>query len=141
MLELSWSDIEMLSKQLVKPLEGSQWAGVLAITRGGLIPTGLLAQVLNIRRIETINIQSYDQEKSQAEMTILNVPAIDNDGENWLVVDDLVDSGETIRAVKKYFSKAVYAVLIAKPKGLMTVDHYVRVVEQNMWVAFPWEKE
>lgn len=141
MLELSWGDIETLSKQLVKSLEGTQWLGILAITRGGLIPSGLLAQVLNIRRIETINIQSYDQEKSQSEMTILNVPGIENDGENWLVVDDLVDSGETIKAVKQYFPKAVYVVLIAKPKGLMAADHYVQIVEQNIWVAFPWEKE
>lgn len=74
-------------------------------------------------------------------MTILNVPGIENDGENWLVVDDLVDSGETIKAVKQYFPKAVYVVLIAKPKGLMVADHYVQIVEQNIWVAFPWEKE
>lgn len=46
MLELSWGDIETLSKQLVKSLEGTQWLGILAITRGGLIPSGLLAQVL-----------------------------------------------------------------------------------------------
>jgi xanthine phosphoribosyltransferase len=141
MLKLSWFDVETLSKQLVQPLEGTRWIGVLAITRGGLIPTGLLAQSLNIRRIETINVQSYNEEKTQGQMTILNVPSIENEGENWLIVDDLVDSGETVKAVKQYFPKAVYVALIAKPKGLMTVDRYAREVEQNVWIVFPWEKE
>jgi len=141
MLKLSWSDIETLSEQLVKPLKGTQWAGILAITRGGLIPAGLLAQSLDIRRIETINVQSYDQKKSRGELTVLNVPGVENAGENWLVVDDLVDSGETIKAIRKHFPKAVYAVLIGKPKGLMTVDHHVQEVEQNIWVVFPWENE
>jgi xanthine phosphoribosyltransferase len=141
MLELSWSDIEILSKQLAKSLKETQWTGILAITRGGLIPAGLLAHSLNIRRIEVINVQSYDQKKSRGEIVVLNVPDVKNDGENWLIVDDLVDTGETIKAIRKRFSKAIYVVLIAKPEGLRIVDHHVREVEQNIWVVFPWEKE
>jgi len=140
-LNLSWSDIETSSKQLAVSLKERNWAGILAITRGGLVPAGLLAESLNIRRIETINVQSYDKEKKRGEITLLNVPDIKNAGENWLIVDDLVDSGETVKAVKKLFPKAVYAVLFAKPKGLSMVDHFVREVGQDTWIVFPWEKE
>jgi xanthine phosphoribosyltransferase len=140
-LNLTWSDIETSSNQLAVSLKERNWTGILAITRGGLVPAGLLAESLNIRRIETINIQSYDKEKKRGEITLLNVPDIKNAGENWLIIDDLVDSGETIKAVKKLFPNAVYAVLFAKPKGMLTVDHYVREVGQDTWIVFPWEKE
>lgn len=140
-LNLTWSDIETSSNQLVVALKERNWTGILAITRGGLVPAGLLAESLNIRRIETINIQSYDKEKKRGAITFLNVPDIKNAGENWLIIDDLVDSGETIKAVRKLFPNAVYAVLYAKPKGLSTVDHYVREVGQDTWIVFPWEKE
>jgi xanthine phosphoribosyltransferase len=140
-LTLSWSDIETLSKQLIQPLKGTQWKGILAITRGGLIPAGLLADSLNIRRIETINIESYDKNKKRGAITFLSMPNIPNSGDNWLIVDDLVDSGETLRAVRKLFPKAVYVALIAKPKGLPTVDHHVQAVDQKVWVVFRWEND
>lgn len=138
-LHLTWPDINILSKQLADTLQEKKWVGILAITRGGLIPAGILAQKLGIRRIETINIQSYNQENNQEDALRLNTPNIQNEGENWLVVDDLVDSGLTIRAVKKLFPKAEFAVLVAKPNGQPMADYYVKDVAQNIWIIFPWE--
>jgi xanthine phosphoribosyltransferase len=139
-LEISWSDIDTVSRQLCEPLKGKTWAGILAITRGGLIPAGILAQSLKIRRIEAINVKSYDAGAKRGEIALLNAPQIKNKGENWIIVDDLVDSGNTARAVKELYPKAVYAVLYAKPKGLSAADHHVQLVAQDTWIVFPWER-
>jgi xanthine phosphoribosyltransferase len=140
-LILSWSDIDNMSKQLSDYLKGTEWTGILAITRGGLFPAGLLSHTLDIRRIETINVHSYTPENTQGDLNLLNVPYIPNSGKNWVIVDDLVDSGKTMKAVRKIYPKAVSVTLFAKPQGLPTVDYYVRKVEQNTWIVFPWEKD
>lgn len=140
-LDLSWSDVQNLSKQLSEILKGSEWTGILAITRGGLFPAGLLSHSLDIRRIETINVHSYTPKNTQGELNLLNVPYIPNSGKNWIIVDDLVDSGKTMRAVRKIYPKAVAVTLFAKPEGLPTVDYHIRKVEQNTWIVFPWEKD
>jgi xanthine phosphoribosyltransferase len=58
-----------------------------------------------------------------------------------LIVDDLVDSGATMRAIRKMMPNAHAAVLYAKPDGLDQADSYVETVGQDTWIHFPWETE
>ena len=135
---LKFEEILDMSEDLIKKLPDKKWEGILAITRGGLVPAGILAQYMDIRRIEVINVKSYE-EKSQGQMEILNSPTVLHGGENWLVIDDLSDTGTTLRAVRKLYPHAFFATLVVKPKGKDAVDFYSAEFPQDLWLHYPWE--
>ncbi len=138
-LHLSWDDLHKDAKQLAARLKGPSWTGIIAVARGGLIPASIIAQELNIRQIETICIASYDFQ-TQGSAKVLSTPkGVTYGGKNWLLIDDLTDSGSTFTESRKILPGAHYACLYAKPEGKATVDTYVREVQQDTWVHFPWE--
>lgn len=138
---VSWEDIVKHSNLLAWRLqEKGPWKGIAAVTRGGLVPACLVAQELGIKLIETICASSYDhQDQGQIKM-LKGLEAMD-DGTGWLVIDDLVDTGNTYKSLRTLLPKAHFAAVYAKPQGLSSADTYVVEVSQDTWIYFPWEKE
>ncbi len=134
---VSWEEIHHMCKALSANVSHKKWDGILAITRGGMIPAALIAQELKIRVVDTICISSYD-DQSQRSLEILKTPDLDL-SKNWLVIDDIVDTGETAKIIHEKFPKLTLATLFAKPKGKALAKHYIELVDQNTWVFFPWE--
>ena len=105
---VSWEELHRTAKALAWRLfELPQFEGVIAITRGGLVPAAIVARELEIRVLDTISALSYhdneveklDQRQRQA-VKILKAPSQTKDGAGWLIVDDLVDTGKTAKAVR-----------------------------------------
>ncbi|MFA7275744.1 MAG: xanthine phosphoribosyltransferase [Pseudobdellovibrionaceae bacterium] len=136
---VSWDDIQMLCRGLAHKIhaERPDLTKMLAITRGGLFPAGILARELGIRTIETIGIGSYDEQDR-------GLPQILKDAqsaylEDVLVVDDLADTGNTLKMLKQKLIKPVVVTLFVKPEGAPFVDYYAEEVPQSTWVRFPWD--
>ncbi len=143
---VSWEELHRNAKALAwKLLEhGVQWKGIIAVTRGGLVPATIVARELDIRVIETVSVIGYRDDTAPAQDEKLNIvkePANVGDGEGWLVVDDLVDTGRTFEALRKMLPKAHFAVIYAKPSGEPLVDTFVTEVSQETWIYFPWDIE
>ena len=66
---------------------------------------------------------------------------MEGDGEGWLIVDDLVDTGRTARVVRDLLPKAHFATVYAKPAGRPLVDTFITEVSQDTWIFFPWDIE
>jgi xanthine phosphoribosyltransferase len=119
------------------------WKGIIAITRGGMVPAALIARELDIRLIDTVCITSYGTgevsgaEQAQGSLKILK--SVSGDGDGFLLVDDLVDTGKTAQAVRAMLPKAHFATLYAKPAGRPIVDTFVKEFKQNKWIYFPWD--
>lgn len=128
-------DARILAEALVPKMP---FKGVVAVTRGGLIPAAIVARELNCRLIETISVVTYDEE-DRGQPKIIKSPDAAGDGEGFLVIDDLVDSGVTARIVRERLPKAYFACLYAKPVGMSLTDHFVVEVPQDTWVLFPWD--
>lgn len=64
-----------------------------------------------------------------------------DDGTGMLVIDDLVDSGQTAQMVRQLLPQAFVACLYAKPLGRPYVDLFVEEIEQLLWIEFPWERD
>jgi xanthine phosphoribosyltransferase len=112
--------------------------GIVAITRGGLIPAGIVARELSCRVVETICVVTYDGEVKGAPRLAKPASAA-GDGEGWLVVDDLVDTGTTLHLVRDLLPRARVATVYAKPAGRPLVDHFITEVPQDTWILFPWD--
>ena len=114
------------------------WTGIVAITRGGLVPASIIARELEIRILDTVCISSYDYQQ-QGEVSVLKSPTIDRSG--LLLIDDLVDTGQTARVVRDLLPEAHFATVYAKPAGRPLVDTFITEVSQDTWILFPWDTE
>lgn len=114
--------------------------GIVAVTRGGLIPAAIIARELEVRLIESVSIVTYDEE-IMGKPRVTKPPAAAGDGTGFLVVDDLVDTGATARVVRELLPRAHFACVYAKPAGKDVVDSFVTEVSQDTWILFPWDTE
>lgn len=138
---VTWDQLHRDSKALAwRLLELGPWRGVVAITRGGLIPAAIIARELECRIIETVSIVTYDEE-TKGEPRVMKTAAAAGDGTGWLIIDDLVDTGTTARLVRAMLPHAHFATIYAKPAGKPLVDTFVTEVSQNTWILFPWDTE
>jgi len=144
---VSWDEMHRNAKALAwrllgkGPLENGAWKGVIAITRGGLVPACIMARELEVLLVETFCISTYDV-KDMGKSNILKMPeSVKDAGIGWIVVDDLVDTGGTFKIIREHYPKAHFACLYAKPKGEPTVDTYITAVSQDTWIHFPWDLE
>jgi uncharacterized protein len=125
MQEVNWTDIEEIIKKLSKRvLELNQtFSSISTVSRGGLIPSRLIADVLNIKKIYV------DQNKISSDS---------------LFVDDIFDSGKTFNDVLLRVddgSKFIFATLYARrgmtyPKQLI----YGEKTFDSSYVVFPWDR-
>ncbi len=138
---VSWDQLHRDSKALAwRLVERGPFRGVCAITRGGLIPAAIVARELESRIIETVSIVTYHEEE-RGEPRVVKPPAAAGDGEGWLLVDDLVDTGTTARVVRAMLPRAHFATVYAKPQGRPLVDTFITEVSQDTWILFPWDTE
>ena len=137
---ISWDQLHRDSKALSwRLLDHDYFKGIVAVTRGGLVPAAIIARELDIRLVDTVCVFSYNWQDQQGEIEILK--SIDHSGEGWLIIDDLVDTGRTAESVRKMLPKAHFATVYAKPAGRPLVDTYITEVSQDTWILFPWDSE
>jgi xanthine phosphoribosyltransferase len=136
---VSWQELHRDAKALAWRLsEKGDFKAVVAITRGGLVPAAIVARELDMRLIDTVCVASYEHQ-TQGEVKILKSP--EGDGSGLIIVDDLVDTGSTLRLVRQLLPKAHFATVYAKPEGKPLVDTYITEVSQDTWIHFPWDTE
>ena len=110
---LSWDDINVLVEELCNTIatSGAEIKSIAGIKRGGLIPAVMVSHKLNIPYVDRIN-------------------------KDTLVVDDICDTGETLKK-----SIAMYtATLHYKPTAGFTPDFYAKEVGSD-WIVYPWERK
>ena len=142
---ISWDQIHRDSRALAwrldgKGPEGGTWKAIVAITRGGMAPAMIIARELDVRTVDTVSVKSYSHQ-DQSEAKILKAPdaGIMGDGTGILIIDDLVDTGRTLKLVRDMYPKAHFATVYAKPDGRDMVDTFITEVSQDTWIFFPWD--
>lgn len=140
-----WDEIHRHAKALAWRLgeirAGKEpWKGIVAVTRGGLVPACIVARELDLRLVDTLCAASYDEgARAGGVLEILKKPDGAGRGEGWIVIDDLADTGKTFRAARKILPEAHFACIYVKPAGADTTDTHVLEVSQDTWIHFPWE--
>lgn len=122
---VSWSEVEKLTKILSEKITSlnQEFSSISTISRGGLVPSRLLADRLGLDKI------LVDQKKISSDS---------------LFVDDIYDSGNTFKKIINKVdnpSKFVYATLFARrgkkyPKQLI----YAKKTSDNSYIVYPWDK-
>jgi xanthine phosphoribosyltransferase len=136
---VSWEELHRNAKALAwRLLDIGPFTGIVAVTRGGLVPAAIIARELEMRLVDTFCVATYD-DRSLGEPRILK--GIEGDGTGLLIIDDLVDTGVTAKLVRSKLPKAHFATIYAKPAGRPLVDTFITEVSQDTWILFPWDTE
>ena len=141
---VSWDQFHRDARALAWRLaDAGPFDAIVAITRGGLVPAAIVARELGIRLIDTVCVTSYNH-TTQGEMRLLKsavpeIAATPESGKRVLIVDDLVDTGNTAKLVRELLPEAHFAAVYAKPMGRPLVDTFITEVSQDTWIYFPWD--
>jgi xanthine phosphoribosyltransferase len=141
---VSWDQFHRDARALAWRLAGAgPFHAILCITRGGLVPAAIIARELELRLIDTICIASYHSYTEQGDLKVLKGASPElvgtDGGKGVLVLDDLVDTGKTVKLTRDHLPNAHYATVYAKPLGRPLVDTFVTEVSQDTWIYFPWD--
>jgi xanthine phosphoribosyltransferase len=143
---VSWDQFHRDARALAWRLaELGPFSAIVCITRGGLVPAAIVARELNLRIVETVCVSSYDRERRQGDLKVLKGVAESvaklggAGGKGVLIVDDLVDTGQTAKVVRQLLPAAHFASVYAKPMGRPMVDTFITEVSQDTWIYFPWD--
>lgn len=142
-LTLSWSDIEILIDKLAEQVSSRYEPNMLiGILRGGAIVASMLSDVLDMREVYTIGCRSYTGVGERETLVVYQPLSLDSLWDkNVLVVDDVVDTGETMKHIVQHVrglspKNIKTATLHIKPHTSFVPDFYVENV--NAWIVYPW---
>jgi len=144
-VNLSWADIDRLTGELAATITASGFnpGCLIGITAGGLIPLSFLAKKLGVRDVMTISAASY-ADTQQGNLVISNIPPADLSGRAVLLVDEIADTGDTLREVLKTLRQRcntdnIKSATIAVRTDKCTTRPDFFALEVDRWVAFPWD--
>lgn len=149
---IPWQEVDKLVQYLLPQFEG-EFDAMVIITRGGIIPGGMLAEAMNITHILIAAVDfpaEMEREKSGlfAWPRFIQFPEDSQlRGRRCLVVDDVWGSGRTITAVKNRISAAggfsYTCVLHFNPHrnlfGALRPDYYAATTDAH--IIYPWEAD
>jgi len=140
---VSWPEYGNLAEALAEKVRssGRKFDLVIGIARGGMPVAMVVSDRLDVR-IDFINVKSYVGIGERGVPRILSTLTEGVRGKQVLVVDDLVDQGDTMQVVKEYLASQdpellEVAVLFKKPWTRTEPDYYLEVVDR--WMVFPFE--
>ncbi len=145
---LTWDAFAVAVRDLARQVAASGFVPdvVVAVARGGLVPGGAVAYALGTKGVGTMNVEFYtDIGKTLPDPRVLP-PLMDTaelPGANVLVVDDVADSGRTLKLVMEMLdghgAQVRSAVLYTKPASVFAPDFSWRLTDR--WITFPWSAE
>lgn len=141
---LSWDDMGKISFELIKKINesGEKFDRLIALARGGWTWARTLIDGINIQNLSSIRVKSYEGVNLNNEIKLIQPLADLINGERVLILDDVVDSGETLKFVEDYVlssgaSRVMTAALCFKPRSVFVPDFYG--FKTKSWVIFPHE--
>ncbi|HYD03021.1 MAG TPA: hypothetical protein VEC16_01865 [Alphaproteobacteria bacterium] len=108
---VSWEHLEYLVAKVALQIDSKKYTGIYGLPRGGLIPAVMISHQTGIPYAESIT-------------------------EKTLIVDDIIDSGNTLEKYKEYDKVTLISRHMQESKVIATG----MIEKSNIWFVFPWEK-
>lgn len=151
---LTWQGFGDACRQIAQQIADSGWMPdlIVAIARGGMLPAGAISYALGVKANGAINVEFYTGVgKTMLEPEILE-PYMDIsslEGKRVLIVDDVADSGKTLKLIMDLISEkglsmggdsakvdARSATIYLKPTSIIKPDYVFK--QTDKWINFPW---
>jgi hypoxanthine phosphoribosyltransferase len=145
---LSWAQFGDAAHELAARIADDGYLPdlILSIARGGLLVGAALGYALDVKNTWTMNVEFYTgiDERLDVPMILPPVPElVDLESARMLIVDDVADTGETLRLVKEFCAGKVgevrCAVLYEKSRSIVACEYVWK--RTDLWIDFPWSAE
>ncbi|RXA21992.1 phosphoribosyltransferase [Methanosarcina sp. MSH10X1] len=145
---ITFNEVLRLSRILAREIKASGYIPdlIVAIGRGGYVPGRLISDFLLFDNLTSMKIEHYTRAANLREEARIKFPLpIDITGKKVLIVDDITDTGETLKLAVDYalsLKPAVVrtAVLQHKTCSAFTPDFYSRKIIKWRWIIYPWAR-
>ncbi len=143
---ISWQGVHLLCRKLSFSIldHGEDYNFIVAIGRGGYVPARIISDYLDISDLTSFKIEHYIKGAEKQEQAVIRFPInADIRGKRVLLVDDVSDTGDTLKLASDYLTEQ-------KPRLLSTVvmhhkqsstyvpDFWAKKVLKWRWLIYPW---
>lgn len=143
---VSWDEAYRLSRKLANKIKSSGFHPdlIIAIGRGGYVPARIVSDFLLHSLLTSIKVEHWDNAACKRPEAAVRFPlALDIQGQKILIVDDVTDTGETLRVTVDYVkslnaSEIRTAVMQHKTVSPIVPDFYAEVITEWRWIIYPW---
>ncbi|MGC9119051.1 MAG: phosphoribosyltransferase [Thermoproteus sp.] len=145
---VKWDEIVSWARKLAENIRSSGWSPdvVVAIARGGYVPARLLCDFLGVQDLLSVQVVHWPGAAQVAEKAYVKYGlSVDLSGKNVLVMDDIVDTGDSVVLAKEVVERC------CRPKSVKTAalqvitsttkfvpDYYAVEVRDWYWYQYPW---
>ncbi len=147
---VSWEEIVEWSWGLAKIVESSGYTPdvIIAIARGGYVPARLLCDFLGVENLLSIQSQHWTEAAKKGEKAIIKFEYnIDLTGYRALLVDDIIDTGDSVILAKEHILNnwrprdlKVAALQWISSVAKLKPDFYYMEVKEWVWFQYPWTR-
>ena len=143
---ISWDEAYQLSRKLAQEIKSSGFHPdlVVAIGRGGYVPARIVCDFLLHNLLTSIKIEHWDIAACKRPEAAVRFPlAVDVQDQSILIIDDVTDTGDTLRAALDYVKSlgagdTKTGVMQHKTTSSVVPDFYADVIKDWRWIIYPW---
>lgn len=143
----SWNQIYRLLLKLAEAVRKSGFEPdlIVGVSRGGWIPARIMSDLLETPKLANVTAEFYvGVAETKREPTITQPVSLPVKGAKVLVVDDVADTGESLKVVNSHLknqgaSEIKIATIYYKPWSVIVPHCYEK--ETRCWIVFPWEQK
>ncbi|HEY5664688.1 MAG TPA: phosphoribosyltransferase [Ilumatobacter sp.] len=145
---LTWEMFGVASRELAKMVadDGYDPDMILSIARGGLLVGGAMGYAMAVKNTYTMNVEFYTGVDERLEVPRILPPApdfVDLHNAKILIVDDVADTGHTLKSVGQFCAGKVgevrTAVIYEKSHSVVKCDYVWK--RTDLWINFPWSDQ
>lgn len=140
----TYEEFKTDTQKLLEQIKTETFDGIVAISRGGLTLGHCIAEGLNLRDVQTVRTELYDDTTKRDAIKLFGECKFEKH-KKILVLDDISDSGETLDFVMNYLQKSfpciefTSATLFYKHSSKYEPNFWVK--EAELWIDFFWEAD
>ena len=143
----SWEQIYKMLLNLADKIkkDGFKPDVLVGVCRGGWPPARVLSDLLENPQLANVKVEFYaGVAETKGEPVITQPVSVSVMGKKVLVVDDVTDTGESLRLVKQHLdemgaTEVKVATIYYKPWSKLVPDYYEK--KTSKWIVFPWERK
>lgn len=141
-----WDEVYGLLIELAREIKGSDYSPqvIVGVSRGGWPPARIMSDLLENSNLANMKVEFYTNIGVTAKTPKITQPVTSQvNGKRVLVVDDVADSGYSLRVASRHLERKgareiKVCTLYMKPQSVFKPDHFARTTTK--WVIFPWER-
>jgi len=143
----SWDEIYEMLLALADMIKKDSFSPdvIIGVSRGGWPPARVMSDLLGNVELANIRVEFYRGVAETEDEPVITQPlSMSVEGRKVLIMDDVADTGRSLRLVRDHVEKKKanvikIATIYYKPWSTIVPDYYVRVTRR--WIVFPWERK